>query len=346
MADRAVFTGIILCLWGVHHTASPPTPDRGDGPSLRDTELSLGWRLRCDDPSHCAPRSTWITRAEPLPIAQCLILRGAGRKLQAKKKTRGGGRAKSKGVEKHFGKVLQCGGASGLSRLSVDAEEDMEKEGPKDLPIMSNGDASLSRHDAQNNQKRVLSEFEEMMKAAEIGKENDEGHEEKIDEVGLPYQQPTPLTRGHVDTVQQRDAHSYCAEAARCLEKFEIEGAEACYEEALRRAPQAAWILNAYGSLLADQGRVDEAVALFEKSVAVDFNASHVPHMYLGQVYEGANSLRHLRAGVCVLEQAAYRSGSEQVGGSGEGVRNESVLDARTIPAALCSARSLTKPRY
>lgn len=70
---------------------------------------------------------------------------------------------------------------------------------------------------------------------------NDASNEEDVGEVGLPYQQTTPLIRGHRDKRKHRDAESYCAEAARCLGRLEIEGAEACYQEALKLRPDAPW---------------------------------------------------------------------------------------------------------
>ena len=112
-------------------------------------------------------------------------------------------------------------------------------------------------------------------------------------------------------------------------------------------------ILNAYASLLADQGQVDEAVAMFNKSIAVDANYSHVPHLYLGQVLDGEASLAHMRTGVGILDTAERASDQPAAGarqasarhhGKGkskdkgpEGDRGR--LEAKTIKAALCSAR-------
>jgi Tfp pilus assembly protein PilF len=36
---------------------------------------------------------------------------------------------------------------------------------------------------------------------------------------------------------------------------MQVDDAEACYKEAIKLAPSIPWILNAYGSLLADQVR-------------------------------------------------------------------------------------------
>ena len=52
------------------------------------------------------------------------------------------------------------------------------------------------------------------------------------------------------------------------------------------------------------QGRVEEAVDMFKASLASDRHASHIPHMYLGQVYPGKKGLRHMRQGVALLEKA------------------------------------------
>lgn len=77
------------------------------------------------------------------------------------------------------------------------------------------------------------------------------------DEVGLPYQTSTPLMNVHEDIPQTRDARSYAAEAARCLVELDPDSALACYEEALKLEPRACWLLDAYGSLLADLGRCE-----------------------------------------------------------------------------------------
>lgn len=46
-------------------------------------------------------------------------------------------------------------------------------------------------------------------------------------EVAGAYQEPTPLLSGHVDVPEARDAKSYAAEAARCMQ--EVCPAAACH---------------------------------------------------------------------------------------------------------------------
>jgi hypothetical protein len=75
------------------------------------------------------------------------------------------------------------------------------------------------------------------------------------DSVGMIHQEPTPSMRYHVDTLAPRDAASYAAEAARCLGELDVDGALACYAEAVRLEPRSGVFLDAYGSLLADCGR-------------------------------------------------------------------------------------------
>ena len=72
---------------------------------------------------------------------------------------------------------------------------------------------------------------------------------------GLTYQEPTPKLKGHRDKLAPRDASSYAAEAARCMSELDVDGALACYVEALRLEPESGMLLDAYASLLADQGR-------------------------------------------------------------------------------------------
>ena len=76
-------------------------------------------------------------------------------------------------------------------------------------------------------------------------------------DTGPAYQEPTPLLKDHTDTISPRDAASYAAEAARCMSEFDIDGALACYAEAVQLEPRSGVILDAYASLLADQGRSD-----------------------------------------------------------------------------------------
>jgi hypothetical protein len=42
------------------------------------------------------------------------------------------------------------------------------------------------------------------------------------DNVGIPYQESTPLLTGHRDVKESRDAKSYAAEAARCMNEVMI----------------------------------------------------------------------------------------------------------------------------
>jgi hypothetical protein len=45
---------------------------------------------------------------------------------------------------------------------------------------------------------------------------------EEPETVGVPYQEPTPLLSGHRDVKHSRDAKSYAAEAARCMNEVVI----------------------------------------------------------------------------------------------------------------------------
>jgi len=141
-------------------------------------------------------------------------------------------------------------------------------------------------------------------------------------EVGLKYQEDTPLLQGHVDSPRERSAESYAAEAARCLSKLQVDEACACYKAALEVEPKAPWLLDAFGSLLADMGRTKEALKLFKESVVVEPRGSHVKHMYVGQFAPGEVGIRHLRTGVEILDarrlEARKRPASD-AGGAGAG---------------------------
>lgn len=327
----------------------------------------------------------------PHSTALKLSLRGGGPRPKRKKRPRSGRGTRHKQASIYDATAVRNITAGSL--LDTDAIESPSFEGPQisaNLPREGRQSPSLG--------------LDSILMGTDVA-----SNEEDVEEVGLPYQQMTPLFRGHKDKRRQRDAESYCAEAARCLGRLEIEGAEACYQEALKLQPEAPWctphtlykycvatlrraascpasigkvcgriigvvpitfglswpctpqrrILNAYASLLADQGQVEEAVVMFNKSISVDANHSHVPHLYLGQVLDGAASLAHMRAGVAILEAAEadressipahtpaqdaghQRAGSpnrrsnRKIGSSGDRRR----ADGKTIRAALCSAR-------
>ena len=197
-----------------------------------------------------------------------LRLRGGGRKLQAKPKRRGKKEGRRGGEVKH--EIGAATGSIAAAAMAAGGPPAETAEGPHRLP-----ESAPIRSKA-----RSCTEVADMLKAAA----DQTDAEQDVDDVGLPYQESTPLRRGHVDKVDMRDANSYCAEAARCLDRCEPEDAEACYQEALKLETKAPWILNAYASLLADQGRIAQATSLFQKSVKVDANNSYIPHMYLGQV--------------------------------------------------------------
>ena len=197
-----------------------------------------------------------------------LRLRGGGRKLQAKPKRRGKKEGRRGGEVKH--ESAAATGSAAAVAVAAGGPPAETAEGPHRQPASA----------PIRSKARSCTEVADMIKAAA----DQADAEQDVDDVGLPYQESTPLRRGHVDKVDMRDANSYCAEAARCLDRCEPEDAEACYQEALKLEPKAPWILNAYASLLADQGRIAQATSLFQKSVKVDANNSYIPHMYLGQV--------------------------------------------------------------
>ena len=141
-------------------------------------------------------------------------LRGGGRSLPPRKGVASGN------LKKRATAGLSMTPAVGESQPTDTADK---REGPAKSPDWGRARATGSS--------RRLSEVAMMIQDAVA---EDPAAE---DEVGLPYQQLTPLVSGHTDVKRARDAQSYCAEAARCLANFELEGAEACYQEALKLAP-------------------------------------------------------------------------------------------------------------
>jgi len=268
---RAVDWGMLLAAACALHAPATGRPGpASDAPAMQS-----------HGPDSCVPRLRHAAPAPPALCAELCALRGGGRKLKAKPKHRGQSASRRTGAAKHEG-----GAASSSAAAAA-----VEAGGPRPCP-RGHGVQARSPPPAEaaegpqvgpppSARSRRPSEVADMLAAAadQTGTEGDVD-----DDVGLPYQESTPLRRGHTDKMELRDAASYCAEAARCLDRCAPDDAEACYQEALKLEPKTPWILNAYASLLADQGRIAQATRLFRKSIKVDANNSHVPHMYLGQV--------------------------------------------------------------
>ena len=156
-----------------------------------------------------------------------LSLRGGGRKPKTKKRPISGRGARHVPTPVH-----SPTGAAAVRNITVEVL-DTDGDG---TPFKEGPEASSTWQ--REGRKSASMGLDSILMAATA---NDASNEEDVDEVGLPYQQMTPLIRGHRDKRKQRDAESYCAEAARCLGRLEIEGAEACYQEALKLRPDAPW---------------------------------------------------------------------------------------------------------
>ena len=111
-----------------------------------------------------APICSWIIGGQPPTAIQWLRLRGGGRKLQPKKKARGGGRG---GVKRKSAVGNSASYTPGAS--SMDEQDSEENEGPTAAPAAAPGT------------KRPLSEFEAIMQAAN---KDTQVNDEQGDEVG------------------------------------------------------------------------------------------------------------------------------------------------------------------
>ena len=60
---------------------------------------------------------------------------------------------------------------------------------------------------------------------------------------------------------------------------------------------------EAYGSLLAEMGEEEQAIAMLKKAIELSPEAGHEKYMYLGQLLEGGEALAMTRKGIDLLQQ-------------------------------------------
>ena len=78
---------------------------------------------------------------------------------------------------------------------------------------------------------------------------------------------------------------------------------------------------EAYGSLLAEMGEEEQAIAMLKKAIELSPEAGHEKYMYLGQLLEGGEALTMTRKGIDLLQQQLDHmivEGVEVEGGAAE----------------------------
>ena len=78
---------------------------------------------------------------------------------------------------------------------------------------------------------------------------------------------------------------------------------------------------EAYGSLLAEMGEEEQAIAMLKKAIELSPEAGHEKYMYLGQLLEGGEALTMTRKGIDLLQQQLdhmIAEGVEVEGGAAE----------------------------
>lgn len=88
---------------------------------------------------------------------------------------------------------------------------------------------------------------------------------------------------------------------------------------ALLNCTNAAQIVEAYGSLLAEMGDMEQAIAMLRRAVEISPDAGHEKYMYLGQLLEGEEALGMMRRGIELLQVTVDQAVAAEAEG-GEGV--------------------------
>ncbi|KAF6265906.1 TPR-like protein [Scenedesmus sp. NREL 46B-D3] len=98
--------------------------------------------------------------------------------------------------------------------------------------------------------------------------------------------------------------------------------------DALQLEPENTDILDAHGALLAELGRVEEAVQELQKAAALSPDTGFEKYMYLGQLLQGEEAVAATQKGVELLQLDVERS--RQAGHASKG-------PSKQLAAALCS---------
>ena len=159
------------------------------------------------------------------------------------------GTTKNLGYETFPFRALRLRGGRRISAMKITPDDERTVNSTKHDGIIEKPCLKLP-HTTRPN--RVVSR----PKSGQVSSDDDDNT------VGMIHQEPTPSMSHHVDTLAPRDAASYAAEAARCLGELDVDGALACYGEAVRLEPRSGVLLDAYGSLLADCGRFPSTPSL------------------------------------------------------------------------------------
>ncbi|KDD75572.1 hypothetical protein H632_c612p0, partial [Helicosporidium sp. ATCC 50920] len=81
---------------------------------------------------------------------------------------------------------------------------------------------------------------------------------------------------------------------------------------AKKKSPAAAarnvMFLDSFGSLLAEEGSVEEAVSVLQKSVQLEPEEGHMKYMYLGQLLSGSAAEEALQQGIALLRRELTRA--------------------------------------
>lgn len=116
------------------------------------------------------------------------------------------------------------------------------------------------------------------------------------------------------------------AQQALAFERYDA--ALECMRDALQLEPENTDIIDAHGALLAELGRVDEAVQELQKAVALSPDTGFEKYMYLGQLLQGEEAVAATQKGVELLQEDVERSRQ-----AGQGSKGPS----KQLAAALCS---------
>ena len=133
---------------------------------------------------------------------------------------------------------------------------------------------------------------------------------------------------------------SLVAEAEQLTDAFELDRAALQYEKALEIREDDVGVLDALGEIYFQLGDMERACPLFARSVELEPDGSYAKHMYLGQLYEGAEAAACFVKGIALLERSLAEPVAETAAMATAGGPEHARL-RRALSNACCSLAEL-----
>jgi tetratricopeptide (TPR) repeat protein len=133
--------------------------------------------------------------------------------------------------------------------------------------------------------------------------------------------------------------------AERCVDTFELPLALKFYEKALALEPENCALLDASGELLMQLDEAERAIAVLQKSVALEPDGNFATWTNLGQLLGGAAAVQCFDKGIGLLRtrERALRKRTTK-GAAGAEARQELCTTEQNICAALSAIAEVSRP--